>query len=214
MDWFLDNAISRYIIFFAGLILGFLLDMLRDYLQRNRPSIIKIEKSKVASLLSISSEAKKRLQIIYNQTEESRRIDEFWQTTLKFQNIGEKPIADINIQHLLEGELDKYVLEISIDDPYEDRESSYDISYTEKGVPYLKFETSYLNPSKDYMDTINMNVYSSRPLIIKEVKGGGLGWATTYFDRVEYNQKLENVLSEAENSLESMIIRAMFKFIN
>lgn len=214
MDWLFNEAVSTYIVFFLGLILGFLFDILRFNLFKLKPSILRVEREKVTSLINISPEAQARLNLVYNKNKDSIDIEEFWQSNFSIKNTGDNPVTEVSIRFMSEKAYHDDILEISINDPIVERESSTEVKYTAKGNIYIQFTTEYLNPYKDFEDSIEITVYSPKQINIKNVNGGGVGWGTKYFDRATYNERLEKVAREADNIFELAILKIMIRLFS
>lgn len=208
INWLTNDVISNYIIFVVGLIVGLIVEVIRVRLQKRKPSIIEVQREKETSLISISPEARKRLQIIYSQ-KESKVINELQQVTLRVENRGEQPIQNVDIGALLANADSESLLEVIVEDPlWVNRETESGLRYTPDGDLVVWMTVSFINPYKDYNDSLKIQIYSSKAIIIKTVVGGGLGWSAKYFDKVNYNEKLEAVF---QNIIKILLPSWLFK---
>jgi hypothetical protein len=124
-------------------------------------------------------------------------INELQQVTLHIENRGEQPVQDIEIGIVLEDADSDNLLEVIVEDAlWNSRESKNDLRYTPDGYLGIWICTSFINPHKEYNDSLKIQIYSSKAIIIKTVIGGGLGWSAKYFDRVGYNDKVEATLTQ------------------
>jgi hypothetical protein len=207
INWLTNDAISNYIVFVAGLIVGLIAEIIRVRVQKRKPSIIEVQREKDSSLISISPEARKRLQITYSQ-KESKVIDELQQITLNVENKGEQPIQNVELGIVLENADYDNLLEVIVEDAlWDSRNSSSDLAYTPDGDLEIRICTSFINPHKEYSDSLKVQIYSSKAVIIKNVVGGGPGWSARYFDKVGYNDKLQATLMQ----IAKLILRSYYK---
>jgi hypothetical protein len=58
MDWLMSEIFSNYLIFILGLIVGLITEVVRARLQKQKPSIIQVEKERDTSLISISPDVR------------------------------------------------------------------------------------------------------------------------------------------------------------
>jgi len=66
VDWkelLTNEAISNYLVFGAGLLVGLLLHFGRKFVRK--PAVVRLEKQKEDSLIKLSSDAKERLKVTY-----------------------------------------------------------------------------------------------------------------------------------------------------
>ena len=199
MNWLTNEAISNYIVFVLGVAAGILAEIIRSYLRKRRVSIVRVEREKSSSLLSLSPEARKRIKITYARGKETTQIDELWQTTFRIFNRGDKPISTIEVGIILEGDVYSYLLETIVEDHllYNERKSRVDLRYTKDGQLMLWVQTDFLNPAGMHNDEIKLEVYSSEPLQIRQVLGGGMGWSVRYFDRVAFDEETKRFVQRS-----------------
>jgi hypothetical protein len=199
MDWITNDAISNYVVFFLGLIAGLILEVVRSRLQKQKPSIVEVQREKETSLISISPEARQRLQITYSQ-KKSMSIDELRQITLGLINKGDQPVQNIEVGVIFENASSDNLLEIIIDDPnWNSRDSKSELRYTPEGYLGVWISTSFMNPYKEYSDTLKVQIYSSEEVTINNIVGSGLGWSAKYFDKVSYNAQLASTVSKFDS---------------
>ncbi len=194
INWLTNEAISNYIVFFLGLMAGLVAEIIRTRLQKRKPSVIEVQKEDELSLISISPEARKRLQVTYSQ-KESKLINELQQVTLRIKNTGEQPIQDVEIGIVFENAESESLLEIIVEDTlWNSRNSKHELRYTPDGDLGVWIYTSFINPQKEHKDIITVQIYSSKTVNIKTVVGGGIGWSAKYFDKVAYNAQVESTV--------------------
>lgn len=198
INWLTNEAISNYIVFIMGLIVGLLAKIITAYLQKRKPSIIEVQKEKETSLISVSPEARKRLQISYSEPysqKKPRLIDELQQITLRVVNKGEQPIQNIEIGIVLENTDPDDFLDKIVEDPlWDNRDSKCELHYTPDGDLEIWICTSFINPYREHNDVIRVQIYSSKEINIKTVVGGGLGWSAKYFDKIAYDAKVTQTI--------------------
>ncbi len=206
MDWktlLTNEAVSNYLVFGAGLLVGLLVHVIRKYVRK--PSIIRLEKQKEISLIELNSDAKERLKVTY----QDEPIKEFHLTLFELRNKSEKLIENIRLKlYLDEDNGPQKLYEMVIDDPLEDiRQPAPTIScVVEKtGVHYLSIEVPYLNDSRNHNDSILIRIYSPAPIRTSHLIGGGRGWTARFFDRVAFNQKLDRMVSESKSTGELVL---------
>jgi len=205
INWLTNDAVSNYIVFIMGLIAGLVAEIIRTRLQKRKPSIIEVRKEKETSLISVSPEARKRLQITYSH-KEARLINELQQVTLRVENIGEQPVQNVEIGVVLEDADSDNLLEIIVEDPlWNSRESKTDLRYTPDGDLGIWICASFVNPYKEYQDTLEIQIYSSKAINIKHAVGGGLGWSVSYFDKVAYRADVEAEFAKLPKSLSYLL---------
>lgn len=200
MDWktlLTNEAISNYLVFGAGLLVGLLVHVIRKYVRK--PSIIRLEKQKEVSLIELTSDAKERLKITYQE----EIVKEFHLTLFELSNKSDRVIEDIQLKlYLDENQGKQQLYEMVIDDPLEDtRQPSPKISCVveESGTHYLSIEVPFLNDARNHRDALVIRIYSPKPIHISRLVGGGKGWITQFFDRVAFNHRLERIVRESNS---------------
>jgi len=200
MDWkeFLtDKAISNYIVFLAGLLVGLLGHVIKNLLKK--PDLIEVEKQKETSLISLSDEAKDRLNITYDE----QPVKEFYLTLFGFRNKADKAIENVELKLYLDTEYGQQKLyEMKFEDPLEDlRTSKSEVKCVvqESGEHFLRIQFPFINCYKLNKDEILLKVYSPKPIKAIRLVGGGKEWNSKFFDRVEYNEKLERMVRNSSS---------------
>jgi len=219
MDWLMNETYSNYLIFLLGLIIGLITEVVRARLQKQKPSIIQVEKERDTSLISISPDVRSQLAITYLgkialSGRASKKINELRQVTFSITNIGDNSIQNIEFGINLSDTNTEDLLDVVIDDPlYDNRDIKHEFRYTPEGDIGLRIIIPFLNPYKPHSDTIKAQIYSSKAINTKGVLGGGLGWSVRYFDRVAYNAKLEKIMAKSSSPLESIFLRTVARLI-
>ena len=133
MDWLMNETYSNYLIFLLGLIIGLITEVVRARLQKQKPSIIQVEKERDTSLISISPDVRSQLEVTYSG-KESKKINELHQITLVITNTGDNPIQNIEFRILLSDTDTDDLLDVDIEDPlWHNRDIEHGFGYTTKG---------------------------------------------------------------------------------
>lgn len=190
VDWFRNEAISNYIVFAAGVIVGIIGWLVAKRLTRKKPSLIQVEKKFQSELVNIDPEVKDRLRITYD----GHPITELHQAIFTINNAGEEPIKDIDITFYFEGLEGQNFLEAVLTN--EEEIQRIEVKPLGPDFDSLTIHLPFLNPRKEYEDYLGVTLYAPKPLSIKTVTGKGCGWSTKYIDKTEYIDRLLNVLAE------------------
>ncbi|MCP4112470.1 MAG: hypothetical protein GY749_44245 [Desulfobacteraceae bacterium] len=213
MDWkaFLtDKAISNYIVFIAGLIVGLLVHLFKNIFKK--PDLVELEKQKETSLISLSDEARDRLIVTY----EDQPVHEFHQTLLEIRNKADKAIEDVELKLYLDTKnAPQKLYEIKLEDPLEElriSKSEVKCVVQETGEHFIRISFPFINSYKRNKDQILLKIYSPKPIKIIRLVGGGKGWNSKFFDRVEYNEKLDRILRNSP-SFPELIVKSIHLMI-
>ena len=203
MDWktlLTNEAVSNYFVFGAGLFVGVLIHLIRKFIRKS--VVITIEKQKEVSLVEVSSDAKDKLKITY----QNEPVKDFHLTLFELRNKSDLLIENINLKLYLDEEHGKQKLyEIIIDDPLEDLRQpppTVECVVEDKGEHYLSIKVPYLNDFKNNKDSLTIKVFSPQPILVSHLVGGGKGWMSKFFDRVAFNKKLDRITRESNSSLD------------
>ena len=203
IEWLTNEAISNYVVFIAGIIVGVIGWLVAQLLTRPRPSLIRVEKMFEGQLVSIDAEVKDKLQVTYN----GRPINELYQAIFTVNNTGDEPINDIEITFHIEGLEEHDFLEAVFTNPEEIQE----IKISPLGADFDSFTIGlpFLNPRRKYEDYLGVTLYAPKSLKVKAVTGRGYGWGTKYVDKAEYIGHLARVISEGASPVGYLIARAV-----
>lgn len=201
-NWLTNEAISNYIVFVVGVIVALIGFAIRSLIQKNKPSVVMIEKEKETSLLDIAPEARGLLQVTYNNDP----ISEFYETTYTIFNSGESPLENIELGLVL-GELaPEDTVTFTLDAPTAGPNREVEIGM-QSHIVALKIP--FLNPRKQHNDYVQARLYSSKPIADTQVTGGGVGWSVMYRDRVAYKATIERIIGESSSLIEVLARLAM-----
>jgi len=200
--------------FFLDVISGLLTELVRSRWQRKKPLLVQIEKQGQASLISMPPDARNRLKVVY-KGKRTRNIDDLHQTSFKIYSTGEQPVQNVKCQIAFEDLDSEDLLEVTIEDtiPEETREAKTELVYTPDSYFSISLHIPFLNLYQQYQDTVLLQVYSAKPIKVKRIIGGGLGWNVKYFDKVEYNENLQKVITNIDSPANAAIflINTIFK---
>jgi hypothetical protein len=201
--WLTNEAVSNYIVFISGIIVGIIGWLIARRLTRKRPSLVRIEKKFQGQLISIDDQVKDKLQITYDE----QPINELYQAVFTINNTGDEPIGDIEITFHLEGLEEQDFLEAVLTNP----EGIEEIKVSPLGPGFDSFTIGlpFLNPRRKYEDYLGVTLYAPRPLAVKTVTGKGFGWGTKYIDKAEYIDRVTRVIIEGTSPLGYLIAKAV-----
>ena len=188
MDWFdflTIEAISNYIVFAIGIILGVVGWLIVRWLTKKRPRKIKLLKIGESTLIEIDPEVRDDVTITYK----GKAVQSFYLTTFSLHNAGEEVIDGVEVAIEFQ---DTEVIEVVLDDQIPGRARPENKEITDSS---LKIALPFLNPHKLYKDRVEVKVFSLKPIIVKNVVGGGRGWSVEFFDRVKFQSALASDLA-------------------
>jgi len=203
IQWLTNEAISNYIVFIAGIIVGIIGWLVARRLTRKRPSLIRVEKEFQGQLVSIDDQVKDKLEVTYDE----QPINELYQAIFTINNTGDEPIRDIEITFHLEGLEEHDFLEAVLTNPEEIQE----IKVSPLGPEFDSFTIGlpFLNPRRKYEDYLGVTLYAPKPLTVKAVTGKGFGWGTKYIDKAEYIDRVARVIIEGTSPLGYLVAKAV-----
>lgn len=209
MDWktlLTNEAVSNYLVFGAGLLVGLLLFLARQL--NRKPSIIRLEKQQEVSLIEVGRDARDRLKVTYR----NEPVQHFHVTIFKLSNKSGTLIEDISLKLYLDEEHGKQKLyEMVIDDPLEDTRKpapTVECVIEESGQHFLLLKIPYLNDARHNRDSLTIRIFSPEPIIVSRLVGGGKGWMSQFYDRVAFNRRLEQVVGDS-NSVSSLVANVL-----
>jgi len=190
IQWLTNEAISNYIVFIAGIIIGVIGWLIAQRLTKKRPSLVQIEKKFQGQLVDIDSDVKDKLQVIYD----GQPINELYQAIFTINNTGDEPIKDIEITFHLDGFEEHDFLEAVLTNS----EGVQEIKVSPLGPDFDSFTVGlpFLNPRRKYDDYVGVTLYAPKPLTVKAVTGRGYGWGTKYIDKAEYINRVIKVITD------------------
>ena len=207
MDWFsliTTEAISNYIVFGFGIIFGIIGWLIVRWITRERPTRIKLFKVNENSLIKINPEVKEDVSIRFRGQE----VVSAFLTKFRLQNSGSGVIDDLKIVVNFE---EAEIFDVIIDDTIPQRLNSMKKNVTDSA---LQLTLPFLNPHKLYKDIVWIRVFSSNPIVVKKVKGGGRGWMVEYFDIVEIQSELASDLAGLTPNNVVGLVRVAFKYFD
>jgi len=201
--WLTNEAVSNYIVFISGIIVGIIGWLVARRLTRKRPSLIRVEKKFQGQLVSIDDQVKDKLQVTYDE----QPINKLYQAIFTINNTGDEPIRDIEITFHLEGLEEHDFLEAVLTNPEEIQE----IKVSPLGPEFDSFTIGlpFLNPRRKYEDYLGVTLYAPKPLTVKAVTGKGFGWGTKYIDKAEYIDRVARVIIEGTSPLGYLVAKAV-----
>jgi hypothetical protein len=208
-QWLTNEAISNYIVFIAGIIVGVIGWVIARYFTRKRPSLIQVEKKFQGQLISIDDQVKDKLQVIYD----GKPITQLYEAIFTINNTGDEPIQDIEITFHFEGFEEHDFLEAVLTNPEEIQEIKVnplgsDCDSFTIGLPFL-------NPRRKYEDYLGVTLYAPKPLTVKALTGKGVGWGTKYFDKAKSIDVFTETLIKTTSPFGPLIVKVvdvLFRF--
>ena len=207
IEWLKNEAISNYIVFVAGIIVGIISWLIAQRLKRKKPSIIRVEKSFQNELVAIASEVKDRLRVTYD----GRPIKELHQAIFTINNAGDEPIRDIDITFHFKGFEEQDFIEAVLTN--EEEIQTIEVRPLGPDFSALTIHLPFLNPRKDYDDYLGLTLYAPKPLSVLAVTGKGYGWNTKYIDKTEYLDRLIRVVTEGASPIGYLIAKLVDTFV-
>ena len=189
--WVTNEAISNYITFIVGIIIGIIAWLLKTRFERKKPSLIRVEKLSQESLVDIAPKIRGKLSIIY----QDQPITELHHTVLQISNIGEDPLKDVKIRFVISGLEDQDFLEISADRLPQDVTFSGMNTGNGKQRPF-EITLGFINPKQDYGEAFQVEIYSPKLIHFENVSGRGFGWNVKYYDKLAYQETIMNFLTD------------------
>jgi hypothetical protein len=191
-EWLTNEAVSNYVVFIAGVLLGVIGWLIAQRLRRKKPSIIRVQKEFETKLVDIDSKVRDKLEILYN----GRHIDGFHQAVFTVNNMGEEPVEDVVISFHLESFEDVDFMEAVLTNPEEIQELEIESFGSETDLGIFTIQLPFLNPRREYEDYLGVTLYAPKPLSVKAVTGKGYGWGTKYVDKNEVMKRISRALIE------------------
>ena len=190
-----EEAISNYLVFGGGLLVGLLVAAARHYF-RKRP---RIEAARVSSekLFDCASTVKDRLTFSYKGME----TDELHGSDYTFRNLGSETLEDISITLDLEyqdGDVDFLDFDTGEDaDPSRKMAVGFEAKkYPDSDRVDVTVHIPYLNCYKDHSDIVRVRMYSNTPVTTHRISGTGRGWSVKYVDKFGLWKNLEKEILE------------------
>jgi len=192
-----SDGVSNYVTFIAGLLVATLIALARKYIRK--PSVLSLEKLKELSLIELGDDAKERLKVTYR----GEPVDCFHLTQFEMRNKSGVTIDNIHLKLYLDKEQGHQKLyEMIISDPLcgvRNPPATIECVIEERGEHYLAIHVPFLNDSKNNKDYLYVQIFSPNPIVVERLVGGGRGWMSSYFDRVEFNRKRDRIIRESSS---------------
>jgi hypothetical protein len=223
-EWVRNEAISNYIIFFAGILVAIAGWAILRVISRSKPSIVRVEKFFEGSMIGIEPEIRDKLKITY----EDQPIEGFYEVKFMVYNAGEAPIEDIHLIFAVEELSSIKVFEavftneerVVVAGPVEaesepdsvqpDTRNLNELSefdFVDLDPDAFSIYLPFLNPYKGYDDYLGITIYTSKPVVVKGVVGKGVGWTTRYIDKTIYIEKVSNILKSTASPIAYWTVR-------
>jgi hypothetical protein len=193
MNWpefFKNEAISNYIVFILGILVGILGWLIAQYISRKKPQVIGVVKIEEESVLKIDSNVQQDIVIEYKGSP----VRSLYRTKYRILNRGESVIdnAQFEIQIALKngGE----ILYYAIVDESGKSLSGATASNTQGTARKKEIQVSldFLNSYSGYKERVVLDVYSSQLFQTISASGRGRGWTVKYFDQVQYDDEISS----------------------
>lgn len=186
MDW-LNEAVSNYVVFLFSIVFGAIGFFITRWLTRKRPKRVKLEKVAESSLIEIDPEVRDEIVVTYK----GERANSLYLTVFTMWNTSADVIDGVKVTVEFR---DTRVIEVVLDDPFPERASS-----VVRDDPHNRLELvlPYLNPRKSYRDRVKVKVFALTPIEVKDISGGGRGWAVDFFDRVQFLREATDAFGSA-----------------
>jgi hypothetical protein len=197
MNWseFIKNeAISNYIVFALGILVGVVGWAITQYVSRKKPQVIDVVRVEEASVLEVDSNIKQDIRIEYK----GNPVQSLYRTVYHFFNRGESTIDNIRFEIHVEDQTQNNVLySVILDDsgkPLSGATTSH-IQAATTSKQEIVVNLDFLNPYSGYKEKITLDVYSSSPFQTLTARGRGRGWNVKYFDQIKYSEDIDVTIS-------------------
>lgn len=212
MTWrevFLNDAISNYVIFLLGLLVGVLPSVVGRF--RKNATRIEVVKRAETSLLSLGTEAATRLKITFRGLE----IDSFYVTEFRIRNRSRRVVEDVELRfRVVRGSPESEIYELHVHDHLDGMRKPMVVAREEHDASgaWVFVNIPYLNSHHDESDEILLRVFASEPINVQQVVGGGKGWHAIFFDQVASDKTLERDLKKPSTLLDKLLVLAVYVF--
>ena len=184
-----NEAISNYLVFGLGIIVGVIGWMITQYLSRKKPQVIEVVKVDEISVLEVNSNVKQDIKIEYK----GNPVQSLYRTAYHIFNRGEQIIDSIKLEIDIEDQTqDNLLYSVIIDDsgnPFPGATSNFQVATT--GKKEIIVNLDFLNSYSAHKEKIILDVYSSSPFQTLTATGRGRGWSVKYVDQIKYSQSIE-----------------------
>lgn len=187
---FTSEAISNYVVFALGILVGIIGWAVSRYLNRKRPREIRLLRVEEKSLLEIPQELQKKVIVKYGD----RQTSSIYTTKFEIYNASENMIENIDfIVNFNEAKILDSVINDTIKNRTKDTPGSTHRIYFETNGN-LRVELPYMNSKRLYDDIVTVEILTEEKLAVTDFQGGGRDWRGTYVDLVGLENKLETEL--------------------
>lgn len=199
MNWseFLKNeAISNYIVFALGILVGIAAWAITQYISRKKPQVIDVVRIEEASVLEIDSNIKQDIKIEYKGSQ----VQSLYRTKYRILNRGELTIDNVQFElHIDTRKSTSSILySVILDDsskPLLGATASNSQGATTTGKQEILISLDFLNPYSGYREKVMLDIYSSSPFETQTARGRGRGWIVKYFDQAQYSEDIDVTIS-------------------
>ena len=186
-----SEAVSNYITFAAGIVFGLIAWAVQSWFRRKRPSVVRMELTDSASLLEVAPVVRNELHIAY----QGNTITELHQATFHIFNRGENIVDNVQLSLMIKAE--NALLKSALTDPISSRQSTLNVGTVTMGKAEIGIAIPFLNPYKDFHDSLVVRIYAPQKVEVEGVSGGGRGWTSEFADRAAYLSDVQEAVSNA-----------------
>ncbi|MGJ5632526.1 hypothetical protein [Nostoc sp. CALU 1950] len=195
MNWseLKNEAISNYIVFVLGVIVGVLGWIITQYISRKKPQVIEVVKGEETSVVEVDSNIKQDIKIEYK----GNPVQSLYRTAYYILNRGESTIDNIKFEIQIEDQTQNNVLySVILDDSAKPLlGATTNVQTVTVGKQEILVNLDFLNPYSGYKEKITLDVYSSSPFQTLTARGRGRGWNVKYFDQIKYSEDINVTIS-------------------
>lgn len=189
-----NEAISNYIVFALGILVGVFGWAITQYLSRKKPQVIEVVKIDEISVLEVNSNVKQDIKIEYK----GNSVQSLYRTAYHIFNRGEQTIDSIKLEIEIEDQSQNNLLySVIIDDsgkPFPGATTS-NVQVVTTGKKEIVVNLDFLNPYSGHKEKVILDVYSSSPFQTLTATGRGRGWSVKYVDQIKYSESIDIIIS-------------------
>jgi hypothetical protein len=190
-----NEAISNYIVFALGILVGIAGWAITRYLSRRKPLVIDVVRIEETSVLEIDSNIKNDIKIEYKGSP----VQSLYRTKYRVLNRGESPINNVQFELQIDTQASSHILySVILDDsgkPLSGATASTPPVAPNSGKQEILINLDFLNPYSGYKEKVLLDIYSSSPFQTITARGRGLGWTVKYFDQIQYSENIDGTIS-------------------
>lgn len=170
LNFLRDQAISTYLVGLITIIAGVIGFFASRWFSRKKPRIVSVEKRMDFPVIDVAGWMRGVLEVKYK----GRELQSLLVSRIIVQNESDETIADVRLTMKCDTSA---ILDVFENDKITDRKERSTIALGDQGI---ELRTPYLNSYKLYSDEVRLIVYSTKPVGIGGVDGGGPGWKVEY----------------------------------